>query len=117
MKTNAYAYTQVPVHTELHAQSTPMQRIALQCFNQTHTQVIKINCCTVPIIPLVKYQGRLDSKINLLFTAYYQYYNTGRSVCSSVDVISAQTEPCILLPETNQTINKGIFFFFLNERW
>lgn len=73
MKTNAYAYTQVPVHTELHAQPTPMQRIALQCFNQTHTQeVIKINCCTVPIIPLVKYQGRLDSKINLLFTAYYQ---------------------------------------------
>lgn len=49
----------------------------------------------LPIIPLVKHQGKLASKINLLFTAYYQYYNLGRLVCRPVNVISsAQMEPC-----------------------
>lgn len=41
------------------------------------------------IISLVKYQGRLDSKISCLFQACYQYYNTERLESSTVAVYSA----------------------------
>lgn len=106
MKTNAYTYAQVPVHTAL----IPHQCKELHCTALIkHTQeVIKINCCMLPIIPLVKHQGKLASKISFLFSAYYQYYNLGRLMCSSVNVISCNGA----LQQTKQSITEILFSFF-----
>lgn len=52
----------------------------------------------VAIITLVKYRGRLDSKISFRLSACYQYYNTERLESSSVALgSSVQTEHLVFL--------------------